>query len=74
MTRERRHDRSPASAQTEFSKDSGRSELQLAAEACRAAILDAGLTPADIDGMVTFTVDANDELDLMRNLGVEEIN
>ena len=32
--------------QTEFSKNSGRSELQLAAEASRAAILDAGLTPA----------------------------
>ena len=32
--------------QTEFSKSSGRSELQLAAEATRAAILDAGLTPA----------------------------
>ena len=41
--------------QTEFSKNSGRSELQLAAEASRAAILDAGLTPDQIDGMVTFT-------------------
>ena len=47
--------------------------MQLAAEASRAAILDAGLTPADIDGIVTFTVDANDELELMRNLGVEQI-
>ena len=56
---------------TEFSKDSGRSTMQLAAEASRAAILDAGLTPADIDGVVTFTVDGNDELQLMRNLGVE---
>ncbi len=58
---------------TEFSKDSGRSTMQLAAEAARAAIVDAGLTPADIDGVVTFTVDGNDELQLMRNLGVEEI-
>ncbi len=58
---------------TEFSKDSGRSTMQLAAEACRAAILDAGLAPRDIDGMVTFTVDGNDELELMRNLGVDEI-
>jgi acetyl-CoA acetyltransferase len=56
--------------QTEFSKNSGRSELQLAAEASRAAILDAGLTPDDIDGMVTFTLDTNDELALSRNLGV----
>ena len=56
--------------QTEFSKNSGRSELQLAAEASRAAILDAGLTPDQIDGMVTFTLDTNDELALSRNLGV----
>ena len=46
--------------QTEFSKCSGRSELQLAAEAAKAAIEDAGMTPADIDGMVTFTLDSND--------------
>ena len=59
--------------QTEFSKDSGRSELQLAAEASRAAIIDAGLTPADIDGMVTFTIDTSGELDLMRALGIEEV-
>ena len=36
---------------TEFSKDSGRSELKLAVEAARAALDDAGLTPADVDGM-----------------------
>ena len=59
--------------QTEFSKESGRSELQLAAEASRAAILDAGLTPADIDGMVTFTIDSSGELDLMRALGMQEV-
>ena len=38
--------------QTEFSKQSGRSELQLACEAVRAAIADAGLQPADVDGLV----------------------
>ncbi|HEY3697796.1 MAG TPA: lipid-transfer protein [Spongiibacteraceae bacterium] len=56
--------------QTEFSKNSGRSELQLAAEASKAAILDAGLMPADIEGMVTFTFDTNDELQLQRSLGI----
>ena len=60
--------------QTEFSKDSGRSELQLAAEASIAAIRDAGLTPADIDGMATFTLDSSDELLLMRTLGIQEVN
>ncbi|HET6811984.1 MAG TPA: hypothetical protein VFH50_13345 [Acidimicrobiales bacterium] len=60
--------------QTEFSKESGRSELQLAAEASRAAISDAGLTPADIDGTVTFAIDANDELSLIRTLGIPELH
>lgn len=59
--------------QTEFSKCSGRSELQLAAEAAKAAIDDAGMTPADIDGMVTFTLDTNDELLLMRALGIPDL-
>jgi acetyl-CoA acetyltransferase len=59
--------------QTEFSKNSGRSELQLAAEASRAAIADAGLRPADIDGTVTFVLDSNDELDLIRTLGIPEL-
>jgi acetyl-CoA acetyltransferase len=59
---------------TEFSKNSGRSELQLASEAGRAAIVDAGMTPADIDGFVTFTLDSNDELLLMRSLGIPELH
>ena len=57
--------------QTEFSKDSGRSELQLACEAVRAALQDAGLTPADVDGLVTMTADHNDEYALMRSVGIE---
>jgi acetyl-CoA acetyltransferase len=58
---------------TEFSKESGRSELRLAAEACLAAVRDAGLTPADIDGLVTFTQDANSEIAVARELGIPEL-
>ncbi len=58
---------------TEYSKCSGRSTLQLAAEAASAAIDDAGLAPRDVDGMVTFTLDDNDELELMRCLGIPEL-
>ena len=59
--------------QTEFSKDSGRSELQLASEAVRAALDDAGLAPADVDGLVTMTHDPNDEHSLMRSVGIESV-
>ena len=59
--------------QTEFSKNSGRSELQLAAEASLAALSDAGLTPADVDGMVTYTLDNTGEFELVRTLGVREL-
>jgi acetyl-CoA acetyltransferase len=59
--------------QTEFSKNSGRSELQLAAEASRAALADAGIDPADVDGMITFTLDPSDEIGLARCLGVRDL-
>ncbi len=54
---------------TEFSKDSGRSELRLAVEAVTAALDDAGLAPEDVDGMCTFTMDNNPEVEVNRNLG-----
>ena len=55
---------------TEFSKDSGRSELRLAAEATLAALDDAGLTPADVDGLVTFAMDTTAEIDLAAAVGI----
>ncbi len=58
---------------TEFSKDSGRSELHLAAEAVLAALGDAGLTPRDVDGMSTFTMEANPENMVARTLGIPEL-
>src|SRR5216684_2847393 len=58
---------------TEFSNDSGRSELQLAAEAASAALADAGLSPSDVDGLVTFTMDSSAEVAVARELGVREL-
>jgi len=58
---------------TEFSKDSGRSELRLAAEAAQAALADAGLGAADVDGLVTFTMDSTAEIALARELGVGDL-
>ncbi|MFK4690897.1 lipid-transfer protein [Streptomyces pristinaespiralis] len=59
---------------TEFSKNSGRSELRLAAEAVRAALDDAGLSPADVDGMVTFTMDTNPEITVAQAAGIGELS
>jgi acetyl-CoA acetyltransferase len=58
---------------TEFSKESGRSELQLAAECAKAACDDAGIDPSEIDGMLTFTLDNSDEITLARCLGVKDL-
>ncbi|MEU3352210.1 lipid-transfer protein [Streptomyces sp. NPDC037389] len=58
---------------TPFTKDSGRSELALAAEAVRAALADAGLAPGDVDGMVTFTMDTSPEIAVARATGIGEL-
>ncbi len=58
---------------TEFSKDSGRSELQLSAEATLAALADAGLETSDVDGLATFTMDTSSEIALARELGVGDL-
>jgi acetyl-CoA acetyltransferase len=58
---------------TEFSKDSGRSELRLAVEAIAAAIEDAGLRLQDIDGLCTYAMDKNPEIEVFRNIGGREL-
>lgn len=58
---------------TEFSKASGRSELQLACEATIAALEDAGVEPSEVDGMVTFTADTNPEIEIARLTGIGEL-
>ncbi|MFI7121559.1 lipid-transfer protein [Amycolatopsis sp. NPDC049868] len=58
---------------TEFSKDSGRSELRLAAEAVSSALSDAGLDPSDVDGLVSFTMDGNSEIAVARELAIPEL-
>jgi acetyl-CoA acetyltransferase len=60
--------------QTDFSKNSGRSELQLAAECVKAAIADAGLEPSQIDGMTSFTLDSTDEIEVARSVGCGELS
>jgi acetyl-CoA acetyltransferase len=49
---------------TRFSRRSGASEMALAAQAIAAALRDAGMSPADVDGVVRFDRDALWEYDL----------
>ncbi len=58
---------------TEFSKDSGRSEIQLGVEAISMALADAGLSIDEVDGMATYTMDNNPEIELYRLLGGKEL-
>lgn len=58
---------------TEFSKDSGRTEIQLGVEAILAALADAGVDPAEVDGMATYTMDNNPEIELHRLIGGREL-
>ncbi|HYW28076.1 MAG TPA: lipid-transfer protein [Terriglobales bacterium] len=58
---------------TEFSKDSGRTELRLACEAVTGALADAGLEPGDVDGMVTFSMDGTDEIEIARSAGIGDL-
>ena len=58
---------------TEFSKDSGRSELRLAVEAVAAALADAGIAPSEVQGMVTFSSDTNPDIDISRSLGIGDL-
>jgi acetyl-CoA acetyltransferase len=59
--------------QTEFSKNAGRSETRLAAEAILAALADAGLSVADVDGLVSYTIDPVEETELVRTLGIPAV-
>ena len=58
---------------TEFSKNSGRSELQLAVEATLAALEDAGIAPAEVDGMASYTMDNNSEQEIFRAIGGRDL-
>jgi acetyl-CoA acetyltransferase len=59
--------------QTEFSKNSGRSELRLALEAIIAAMADAGLEVDDIDGLVRYTWDNVTEAAIVNALGLQAL-
>ncbi len=59
---------------TEYTRSSGRTTRAMAAEACRAALADAGLTIDDVDGMLTYQAgDSAGPLEVSWALGRDEL-
>jgi acetyl-CoA acetyltransferase len=58
---------------TELSKNSGVSELSLAAQCIKAACDDAGISPSEIDGLVSYTLDSTDEIEVARAVGARDL-
>jgi acetyl-CoA acetyltransferase len=58
---------------TEFSKNSGRSEWQLACESVLAALDDAQIGVEEVDGFALFTMETNPEIAVARALGIPEL-
>ncbi len=59
---------------TDYTFNSGRTTLTLAAQAATAAIADAGLKPADIDGIVRCEMDEVLHADLAATLGLPNVS
>lgn len=58
---------------TEFSKNSGRTEIRLAMEATLAALADAGIDPKEVDGFCSYTMDKVPDYEIARLLGAPEV-
>ncbi|MDP4509495.1 thiolase C-terminal domain-containing protein [Nonomuraea turcica] len=59
---------------TALSRQSGRTELELAVEACRAACADAGIGPRDVDTMLSYHMnDSASVVQVARALGIERL-
>lgn len=59
--------------ETDYSRDSGRSELRLALEAILKALDDAGIEPSEVDGLMRWSVDTSAEATVAANLGVRDL-
>ena len=59
--------------ETEYSRSSGRSELELSLEAIQAALQDAGIDRSEVDGLMRWSVDTSAEGTIAENLGVKDL-
>jgi acetyl-CoA acetyltransferase len=59
--------------QSEFSKDIGRPERNVALDVIQQACADAGVAPTRIDGLVRFDLESTSEVEIAYNLGIENL-
>jgi acetyl-CoA acetyltransferase len=59
--------------QTAFGKGLADTELSLACQAVSLALDDAGIAPAEVDGLASFTLEPDREVDVARNVGLGDI-
>ena len=59
--------------QTAFGKGLADSELSLACQAVAAALDDAGIAPSEVDGLASFNMEPDREVEVARNVGLGEI-
>lgn len=59
--------------QTKFAKMLPESELAMACVAIKEALDDAGLSPSEVDGLSSYTMEMNVEVDVARNLGMGDV-
>ncbi|MEY2566770.1 MAG: hypothetical protein QOE35_1299 [Actinomycetota bacterium] len=60
--------------QTAFAKVVPGTEKELACRAVLAALDDAGLTPDDVDGLCSYTMESTEEMELARTIGLGDIH
>ena len=59
--------------ETDYSRDSGRTELALSLQAIGAALDDAGIDAAEVDGLMKWFVDTSSEAEVAVNLGIPDL-
>ena len=59
--------------ETAFAKRLEESEKALACRAVLAALDDAGIEPAEVDGFASYTMETTDEVELAKNVGAGDV-
>jgi len=60
--------------ETPFAKQLPGSEKELALQAILAALDDAGIAPAEVDGLVSYTLEQTNEVEIAKNLGCGDLH